>query len=186
MNSKLAALGILAGLVGAFLVGRVTAPDQDRPDPADVAFSQDMSTHHEQAVLMAGLADNRAGPAVKVLADAILGSQSQELGGMRGWLRLWGKPAESAHAEMGHSMPGMASPEELTNLWAKSGNEFDVLFLRLMIRHHQGGIAMARDAHPTLEVVRQAAAQMANAQTEEVGQMLALLRTYGAAPLPPP
>jgi hypothetical protein len=31
-------------------------------------------------------------------------------------------------------MPGMASPEELNELWTKSGKEFDVLFLQLMIR----------------------------------------------------
>ena len=44
------------------------------------------------------------------------------------------------------SMPGMASPEELNELWTKSGKEFDVLFLQLMIRHHQGGVMMARYA----------------------------------------
>lgn len=127
---------------------------------------------------------------------------------MRGWLQLWGKPAESStpmlwmsntHAGMGHpdqpampseggAMPGMASPEELTDLWAKSGPDFDVLFPRLMIRHHQGGVAMARyaAAHARVDVVRQAAEAMLFQQAEDIGQMQALLTSYGATPLPPP
>ena len=38
-------------------------------------------------------------------------------------------------------MPGMATEEELANLRSLSGTAFDVEFLRLMIRHHQGGLA---------------------------------------------
>lgn len=179
------------------------------PSAIDIGFCQDMAAHHQQAVLMAGLAGGRAGPAVAALADSILGPQSQELGAMRGWLRLWGQPAESStpmawmsgdkasDAGMSHLapmsmhpdalMPGMASPEELTDLWAKTGHDFDVLFLQLMIRHHQGGVAMAQyaAAHGTLDAVRQSAGEMVFQQGTEIGEMNALLKTYGAAPLPP-
>ena len=43
-------------------------------------------------------------------------------------------------------MPGMATEDELANLRALSGTAFDVEFLRLMIRHHQGGLDMAQYA----------------------------------------
>lgn len=205
-------VGILLALSAAFVLGRASAPahpgpaqDLARPGPVDTGFSQDMSTHHDQAVLMSSLAGGRAGPAVGALADSILVTQSQELGSMRGWLALWQQPttpavpmtwmsAGAASHGPGHSppsgqpMPGMASPEELMTLWTKTGNDFDVAFLQLMLRHHQGGVAMAREAaeHADLELVRQAAATMTNHQTEEIGQMQALLASYGAAPLPAP
>jgi uncharacterized protein (DUF305 family) len=212
----LLALGVLLGLVGAFLIGRTsTGPSSAehaaaQPGATDVGFCQDMGTHHDQAVLMANLAGGRAGPAVTALANSILVGQSQELGVLRGWLQLWGEPVESstpmvwmsggrsAHAAMSDSahmsmqpdsvMPGMASPDELTSLWARSGNEFDIMFLRLMIRHHQGGVDMARYAagNAKLQLVRQLAETTLYQQVEEIGQMQALLTTYGAAPLPPP
>ena len=43
-------------------------------------------------------------------------------------------------------MPGMATEEELAGLRSLSGTAFDVEFLRLMIRHHQGGREMAEYA----------------------------------------
>ena len=214
---------LMSALIGvltvSFLVGRETAtqtlstrPDRGgaAPSAVDVGFCQDMATHHQQAVLMSSLADQRAGPAVKALANSILMGQSQELGVMRGWLRLWDKPAvssapmswisgqasmtgmeETRAANLSSTdvqMPGMATPDQLNELWMKSGKDFDVLFLQLMIRHHQGGITMARYAavHAKLDALRQAAEAMIYEQAEDIGQMLALLKAYGAAPLPAP
>ena len=205
-------LGLLvAAVIGAVLGHVLTAPGpaaDTRPGPVDIGFSQDMSTHHAQAVLMASLADSRAGPAVTAIANSILIDQSQELGAMRGWLGLWGEPLQTTvpmawmatggptapagppdgAMTAGGSMPGMASPEELATLWGKSGNDFDVMFMQLMIRHHQGGQIMAGYAasHATLDVVRHAAATMQFEQAEEIGSMRALLSSYGARPLPAP
>ena len=39
-------------------------------------------------------------------------------------------------------MPGMATEDELAALAAARGREFDVLFLQLMIRHHEGAVVM--------------------------------------------
>jgi uncharacterized protein (DUF305 family) len=82
----------------------------------------------------------------------------------------------------------MASPKELNELWTKSGKDFDILFLQLMIRHHQGGVMMAQYAaiHGTLDAPRQAAKVMVLQQAQDIGQMLALLKADGATPLPPP
>jgi uncharacterized protein (DUF305 family) len=142
----------IAGLTLAFFFGHATGEwassnlpnqEQSRPSAIDMGFSQDMAVHHEQAVLMSNLAGTRANPAVQALADSILIGQSQELGVLRGWLLLWGKPAASSspmswmsggtspmHGVMEgktgvtlspeSSMPGMASPEKLNELWTKS------------------------------------------------------------------
>ena len=46
---------------------------------------------------------------------------------------------------MHHSMAGMATPEQMAELAASDGIEFDRLFLRLMIRHHEGALTMVED-----------------------------------------
>ena len=42
-------------------------------------------------------------------------------------------------------MPGMLTPEQLAELAGASGPEFDRLFLRDMIQHHEGALVMVRD-----------------------------------------
>lgn len=168
------------------------------PEPADIGFCQDMAAHHDQAVLMATLALDRAGPTVKALASSILLSQSQETGILRGWIQLWSQPPMAPLAAKGAgsgsyclvprqgAMPGMASAKELNQLWHDSGNAFDILFLQLMIRHHQGGILMSREAllAAKLGVVRDAAKSMVVEQTQELAEMRRLLQALGG-PLSP-
>ena len=55
----------------------------------EVGFAQDMSVHHRQAALMAGIARERStDPAVRSLAFDIETSQLEQIGRMQGWLRL--------------------------------------------------------------------------------------------------
>lgn len=171
------------------------------PGPADIGFCQDMIAHHEQAVLMAMLAMDRATPAVHNLAQSIMVSQSSEIGVMRGWLQLWGAPLVSRKpmawmadttdqlhgvTQADATMPGMASPAELQKLWQAHGKPFDILFMQLMTRHHEGGVMMARDVQNSaqLQAVRDTGRGMMFEQVEEIGLMAQLLRADGATPLP--
>ncbi|WP_421718072.1 DUF305 domain-containing protein [Algiphilus sp.] len=176
------------------------------PSPVDVGFCQDMAVHHDQAVLMANLAQTRGGPAVKAIADAILLSQSVQIGTMRGWLQLWDDPpatdspmgwmspggTNTQHAhhqlEKASDMPGMASADEMLELWRLSGEAFDILFLQLMTRHHQGGVAMARHAaeHGKLKPLREIAEVMLVQQMQDISQMQRLLQHHNAELLPYP
>ena len=191
---------VALALVVAFALGRLTvhASSEAKPGAVDIGFSQDMAVHHEQAVLMANLAQTRGGVAVAALANAILIDQSQEIGLMRGWLKLWnqptGDPAPMAWmtdlpsmSMSSAAMPGMATPGQLTRLSTLTGHRFDVLFLQLMIRHHEGGLLMCRFAedHARLSVVRNAAKSMAFEQVADLGQMEALLKSDGGRPLAP-
>ena len=74
-------------------------------------------------------------------------------------------------------MPGMATEAELDHLLSLSGTAFDVEFLRLMIRHHEGGLTMAQyaEAHAAGAAVRQLAQSIAETQTAEVQTMPQLL-----------
>jgi len=184
---------------GRWLGARTVLSAHPLPGPADIGFCQDMVAHHEQAVLMATLALDRATPAVHDLAQSILVSQSGEIGVLRGWLQLWGAPLvaprpmawmadskDQAHGLTHPAMPGMASPAELQQLWQARGQAFDILFMQLMTRHHEGGLMMARDAQRSarLQFVRDTGRGMVFEQAQEIGLMAQLLRADGAAPLP--
>jgi uncharacterized protein (DUF305 family) len=181
--------------------------DGARPGAVDVGFSRDMAAHHLQGVEMANLAtDHSEDPAVRGLAFDIATTQTNQVGRMQGWLALWGlppsggevmswmgqdghamhdMPADPAAAD-GAVMPGMATEAELAELRTLSGPELDVRFLQLMIRHHQGGLAMAQYAagHAGLPAVRTLARSIAETQTAESTTMATMLQARGAAPLP--
>lgn len=196
------ALVALLLLAGGFALGRVTADDGlggvetftdfegrfdpvDQPSAVDVGFAQDMATHHEQALLMAQLAMSRGSEPVRAIGQTILGTQAQEVGLFRGWLRVWGEPATSTDPmtwmghEHGGAMPGMATPAQLDRLYRLTGRRFDALFLQLMVRHHEGGLEMTAavlDLDP-LPITRTAAEGISSEQLEELGVMRALQRS---------
>ena len=122
---------------------------------ADVSFAQDMIPHHRQATQMAALAKTRTDTAaVLKLAADIQAAQGPEIDTMTGWLKTWGKgvPADDDMGNMDHSttgsnsssMPGMMSDNQLAELKASSGAEFDRMFLTMMVAHHEGAIQMAK------------------------------------------
>ena len=80
----------------------------------------------------------------------------------------------------------MASVDDLKRLRAATGKDLDVLFLQLMLRHHEGGASMLRYAaqNASQEPVRNLAAQMLSAQTAESEYLTQLLTARGGAPLP--
>jgi uncharacterized protein (DUF305 family) len=180
-------------------VGRPAAMPGDTS--VDAGFTRDMLVHHQQAVSMAGMTRDRTGDAaVRLLAYDMETQQLTESGVFKGWLDGWGLLGESdaepmawmgsghMHMQSDGRMPGMATTAELTRLKSLTGRELDVLFLQLMIRHHQGGIPMAQYAaeHAETAYVRTAARKMADAQSLEVVNMEKMLRNLGGAPLPPP
>ncbi len=125
---------------------------------ADAGFARDMQTHHAQAVEMAFLVRDRSDDEeLRTVAYDIITSQQQQAGQMYGWLVQWGLPQTGsrppmawvggehaeAHASADGTMPGMATEAQLDELRAATGVEAERIFLRLMIAHHEGGVAMA-------------------------------------------
>lgn len=109
----------------------------------DVRYVQDMIVHHRQALEMAALAPDRAqSPRLKSLADRIYDAQGPEIKAMTTWLEEEGLREPDHHADHA-TMPGMATPAQLTDLRNAKGESFDTLFLTLMIAHHKGAITMA-------------------------------------------
>ena len=197
------------GLAVALGIGRTDPP---AADSVDAGFARDMSQHHLQAVEMANLAQTRSqDPEVLRLAFDISATQTNQVGRMQGWLTLWGLPLTggdrmawmsdtSATEHGGHDMsamdptaaadgavmPGMATETELTQLRSLSGPAFDVMFLQLMIRHHEGGLDMAQygQTHATEAAVRSLARSIVVAQSAETATMTDMLTARGGTPLP--
>jgi uncharacterized protein (DUF305 family) len=89
----------------------------------------------------------------------------------------------------GHMMPGMLTDEQLGQLDRARGPDFDALFLRLMIQHHQGAITMvnqlfAAGAGEEEPVYKMASSVYAD-QTTEIERMQQLLAADVFAPSTP-
>lgn len=113
---------------------------------------QQMIVHHRQAVEMTALAREHAGSDdIRLLARRIDRSQDDEMERMRAWLVRRGAavPDEHAHHGLHAHMPGMASAEEMARLHTARDKAFDRLFLELMIRHHEGALAMVAELFAT-------------------------------------
>ncbi|WP_205304490.1 DUF305 domain-containing protein [Nonomuraea montanisoli] len=115
------------------------------PGAADVRFAEGMIPHHRQALEMTALVAERTGNAtVRGFAAQIAAAQQPEISVMTGWLADLGRSVPAGH-EHGPAGYGMASLEEMNALRAARAAAFDRLFLRLMIRHHEGALRMARE-----------------------------------------
>lgn len=122
--------------------------------PADVQFMQGMIMHHAQAVEMTDLIDSRTeSKELRLLGARISRSQADEIKFMKRWLASRGQPiseeTHDMHRKMGHEsmalMPGMLSAEQMEALRKAKGVEFDRLFLKGMIQHHDGALIMVKD-----------------------------------------
>lgn len=91
-------------------------------------------------------------------------------------------PASTSSAPM----PGMATSEEMAALRQARGAAADVLFLQLMLRHHEGGLPMMEYGadHAQVPTVRALAQTMVDTQQSESDRMTQLLAEKGAVPLP--
>ncbi|GAB3117895.1 DUF305 domain-containing protein [Janibacter alkaliphilus] len=203
------AVGLVAGIAVGRAGGGSGAPEEGS---VDAGFARDMQTHHDQAVQMSLIIRDGTDDAdVRQLAYDIARTQSHQSGQMAGWLQVWGLPATSSEPTMawmeGHEhggsdamssgsmssggssgMPGMASAEELKELEQATGEEAEVLYLQLMIRHHEGGVPMAQTAVDAAETepVRTLAQSIIDSQTVEVETMTEMLEARDGEPLPSP
>jgi uncharacterized protein (DUF305 family) len=113
---------------------------------ADVRFMQGMIAHHAQAIYMSRLAaGHEASARLTKFATKIDQSQQAEIRLMQEWLRANGQFTPDTSAWRHMSMPGMLGDDQLKQLDAAKGTEFDRLFLTFMIQHHEGALKMVND-----------------------------------------
>lgn len=155
---------------------------------ADAEFLQGMIAHHAQAITMSALLPSRTkNSPLNSLAERIIVSQRDEIKLMRRWLLEHGAEAPDPvahpeHHDHGALMPGMLTPEQITQLAAATGLEFERLFLEGMIRHHEGAITMVTALYATKGaaqdlVVYKTASDIEADQRAEIARMRALLKS---------
>ncbi len=128
----------------------ISSEVSDEYNDADVTFAQLMTVHHEGALGMAALAEQRAESSeVQEMASEIKEAQVPEIELMESWLDVWGEPlqpmddGDTDHGGM--DMNGASQDQVMDQLQQLSGPDFDDRFLTDMIAHHEGAVMMAEE-----------------------------------------
>jgi uncharacterized protein (DUF305 family) len=149
----------------------------------DLRFIDAMIPHHQGAIAMAkDVQQQSQQPELQKMTTAIIQAQEQEIAEMKQWRKNWYPqapetpmtydttqnktvPMPSAHRQslMMHQSLGAA------------GAEFESRFIDAMIPHHQGAIAMAKEAleksqRPEIKQLAQAIIQSQQAEIEQMQQ----------------
>ncbi len=171
-------------------IARARADSLRRPyTDADIAFMSGMISHHAQAIAMSRWAPSHgASESVLRLTERIINAQSDEIRLMQTWLLDRNQPVPAADPRgmqmsgMHHTMlmPGMLTEDQMRQLDAARGEEFDRLFLTYMIQHHSGALVMVKDlyTHPGAgqdELVWKFSNDVNVDQTTEIARMRRML-----------
>lgn len=143
--------------------------------PYDLQFIDAMTLHHQGAIAMAGPAESLAfHPELREFARKVVADQSAEVALMAGWREQWYKGKSQAPGVM--QMPGMdnsmsaADPGHLSSL---SGNAFDLMWVEMMVEHHEGAVVMSTEAmgRALRPEVKELARAIIDAQQAEIRMM---------------
>jgi uncharacterized protein (DUF305 family) len=192
----------VALLVSAFgmalLISTVYAVTRSQPMSFDAQFIDMMVPHHQGAVEMAKVAQQRAEhPEIAQMAEAIITAQENEIGQMKAWRLAWFGSDETPSMERMPMMPGMggghaahggggtmdmaADVEALRN----TPEPFDKAFIEAMIPHHQSAIDAAKAAESRAEraEIKELAEAIITDQQREIEQMQQWLAAwFGSSP----
>jgi uncharacterized protein (DUF305 family) len=166
---------------------------------SDVAFATDMVQHHAQALAMVQLTvDRELDPAVLAVVESIRAAQTPEIETMVDWLVAWDEPIPATvndhvnaddhmegddgmgdmdgtdgDSDTGTGMPGMMSSQEMDALAQAPDDEFQDLWLEMMIEHHDGAVSMAQDEQEQGKYApaRELAASIETSQVAEIATM---------------
>jgi len=158
---------------------------------ADIEFMSGMISHHAQAGQMAKWAESHnASKAVQIFCGRVATAQTAEIGLMQQWLAERRQPVPDADPrgmkmDMGGTthfmaMPGMLTEEQMKQLDAARGTEWDRLFLTFMVQHHRGAIQMVQKLFGTAgagqdEIVFKFANDVQVDQSTEIDRMMQML-----------
>ncbi len=147
----------------------------------DRSFTEQMIPHHESAIAMAKLAQQKAKHAeVKTLAGNIITSQSAEINTMKQSYKDWyGTDVPTVTAD--HMWGGMAMNSQASTDRLSAATDFDKAFLKEMIPHHQMAVMMANmlDIATNRPEMNKLASDIIAAQTKEINDMESWQQQWG-------
>ena len=183
----LAALSVLAACA---------RPSSTGTAPFDQQFIDMMVPHHQGAVEMAKVAQQRAQRAeIKTMAEEVIRAQDAEIARMKQWRRAWfgsdqtppmekmpmveGMPAHGGGHAAGGTMDMAADVQKLR----QAPEPFDRAFIDAMIPHHESAIAAAKAAQSNAQrdEIKQLAGEIVTAQEREIAQMKEWRRAWFGA-----
>jgi uncharacterized protein (DUF305 family) len=144
----------------------------DDADP-DLVFIDAMIVHHDSAIVMAEVARNAAERTeISNLADEIIREQKRETDQMMQWRDAWYPDAPLSDLSHMMSMSGMHMADADMDM-LRHADDFDLMFIDMMIPHHESAIEMARNLQQTTErpELQQLAEDIIVAQQAEIEQM---------------
>lgn len=178
---------VVIGVVAAAVA--VAGCSSEDHNEADVDFATAMVEHHAQAIQMANFTIGRTGidPRIAELAEEIRLSQTAEIDEMAELLRTWGEEVPQTGFATGDShshdgemvggdhadMPGMMTAAEMAELADAERDAFAEMWMRMMIEHHEGALAMIDEVQDDGEHagLRDLAEEMEEAQRTEIGDL---------------
>ncbi len=207
IKSRHAVLALVVAATFALALSACGNSDSSAPgNETDTAFVGEMIPHHESAIEMAKIAQERARHGgVENLAANIISAQEDEITEMR---TIQGKLSENSSGDSMDGMDGMdisggsqeahgmasdaatlrMAPDEMGMSMdvssLKTADPFDQAFLQMMLPHHEGAVVMAKaeldnGENPDL---RDLAKRIISGQTKEISEMQSwLAKWYPAA-----
>jgi uncharacterized protein (DUF305 family) len=159
---------VMASVIFAAVPAAASAPAPERSAAKfEVKFMTQMIHHHAMAIEMAQMCLEKAVHAElgSMCAD-IIASQSREIEQMQSWLSDWYGMTHEPDMKPGD----MKMMEKFAAL---DGEEFEIAFMEMMIRHHEqaireAGKCLQRAYHDELNALCQ---QIIAAQQQEIAQM---------------
>jgi uncharacterized protein (DUF305 family) len=143
-------LGAIGGIVLLEGAALLAAYDRELPwvgrDPAiDQTFIRHMTTHHQQGIVLASIAAERAdNPHLRALSKLMVASQKGENKILSHWWAGWFvEPMQVCSSQERASMPGLLDAADIAKLRSMDISSFDQIFVDLMTEHHSGAVAMA-------------------------------------------
>lgn len=146
-------------------------------------FLEQMIPHHEQAVDMAEIAQEKAEhPELKRLAGNIIEDQNREISEMQEiYKKYYGTYNPNSSNIMGNR-PMMGNMTDIDQL--KNADPFDKAFIEEMVPHHRMAIMMAqRVSSSDKPEIRELANSIIKTQSAEINQMKAWYQEWYGQPL---
>lgn len=182
MRKQLNCVILVSMLLLALSISACSTPSghtaADPKAPFDQQFIDMMAAHHEGAIAMARVAQQRAErPEIKGLADSITGAQHSEITQMKAWRRQWFGSDETPPMDKMPMLSGLSHTKmgdmakEVKKL--ETANPFDQAFIDAMIPHHEDAIEAAKLAlkNGQRPEIKQLAQQIITDQEREISQM---------------
>jgi uncharacterized protein (DUF305 family) len=105
----------------------------------EVEFMSRMADHHAGALIMAQLCREKAmHQELKNLCEEMAALQAEEIATLKSWLKGW-------YSLEYEPRPPAATIQQVKELSALSGPEFEILFMKMLVMHHAQAIIMSAE-----------------------------------------